>query len=71
MHNSLPPRAVWIGASDKKSEGNHVWPTGDDLKCYKNWDNGQPNGGDCVLMMTQTGKWHDYGCWNYYHYVCE
>lgn len=74
----------WIGATDRKTEGEWVWSDGTPLD-YTNWCDGEPN--DATLYTDYTGEDcvhydHDYdrgrGCWNdkrcnfgNFYYVCE
>ncbi|MDE0770905.1 MAG: gliding motility-associated C-terminal domain-containing protein [Salibacteraceae bacterium] len=60
--------SVWTGYNDKLNEGKFVWTDGRDTT-FKNWANGQPNGGggseDCVVLQlngADSGKWADTTC---------
>jgi len=60
--------SVWTGYNDKLNEGKFVWTDGRDTT-FKNWANGQPNGGggseDCVALQlngADSGKWADTSC---------
>jgi len=74
----------WIGATDKKTEGEWVWTDGTPLD-YTNWCDEEPN--DATLYTDYSGEDcvhydHDYdmgrGCWNdkrcnfgNFYYMCE
>jgi hypothetical protein len=55
-------RRIWIGFSDRTTEGTFEWSDGTAAK-YTNWNAGEPNnsGGteDYAEMLGSTGKWND------------
>lgn len=56
------PQLVWIGLSDRNSEGNYEWQDGAPFG-YANWAAGEPNdlGNEDYVMMVDpaTGQWND------------
>ncbi len=63
ISNLLPDDfRVWIGLSDKGSEGVYRWVTGETFT-YKNWDTNQPdnhnNNEDYIELLQHSGKWND------------
>ncbi|MDB9476323.1 lectin-like protein [Dolichospermum circinale] len=56
---------LWIGLTDKVTEGQFKWASGE-ISTYTNWftgqpDNGGPQGEDYVAMnFGSAGKWNDY-----------
>lgn len=72
-----PEAVVWLGASDRESEGYWKWTNGDlfwthsynsngvDLHAYTNWREGEPNHADgnenCASYKPQSG-WNDVNC---------
>jgi len=79
-------RDAWIGASDRKKEGNWVWVNGDamgkgkkknfkytDFEYSKKWAGGEPNdhsGEDCGMMWVGRKKWNDDKCGKKMHFLC-
>ena len=57
---------MWLGATDKDSEGKWKWVTGESFE-YTNWDSIEPNnytaviseGEDFMHICKSTGKWND------------
>ena len=71
--------ALWIGATDKDSEGNWVDPNGNELT-FTHWytEASQPNNaGDCAIIDTRTefininGAWWDEDCSGKRPSICE
>ena len=71
---------VWLGGSDKWSEGNWVWEDGSSISGFTNWYTlgllfpAQPDGdGDCLQMAQTFGTWFDKDCnsWFANRAVCE
>ncbi|XP_017571215.1 CD209 antigen-like protein C isoform X2 [Pygocentrus nattereri] len=69
--------AVFIGLSDRETEGVWKWVDGSVLTTGY-WENGQPNNGkwissqDCAVTGPQLGKrWNDKPCKNSYYWICE
>lgn len=59
----------WIGLS--RAGGDWTWADGKAVS-YLNWDNGQPTSdGDCVFMLTSTGKWSIANCAILRPFLCE
>jgi len=65
---------IWLGASDKQSEGYWKWPNGDLFwmqnadsntpSTYSNWRSGEPNNADgehCATYLPEKG-WNDVKC---------
>ncbi|XP_061175924.1 perlucin-like protein [Saccostrea echinata] len=66
---------VWVGATDRDTEGTFTWVRNNEELTYLPWDDGQPddkNGQDCV-RINSSGKWKDAACkdFNHMNYVCE
>lgn len=58
--------ALWLGLTDRVSEGNFLWASGE-LVSYLNWSGGEPNntpnsdttGEDYAAMRAADGAWND------------
>lgn len=58
--------ALWIGLTDKVTEGNFLWASGESVS-YLNWAGGEPNntsnpdptGEDYAAMRAADGAWND------------
>lgn len=65
VHNLLNESTksyCWLGATDKDSEGNWVWITGESLSAYSNWDPNQPDNWLLIedyMHMKNDGTWND------------
>lgn len=73
LTNSTATGSIWIGLTDKNSEGNFVWITGETFS-YSNWDTGQPdnaNGNQHYGILQNNGRWDDGYIGNSYHYILE
>ncbi|MBQ1391400.1 MAG: cell wall-binding repeat-containing protein, partial [Firmicutes bacterium] len=76
IKNLTGGKAVWIGLSDKASEGSWQWLTGESYS-YKNWNSGEPNdsagdeGEEDYVHYSDGGNWNDNGGYKTYHFVCE
>ena len=71
--NAIQAGSVWIGLTDKVSEGNFEWVNDDPLN-YTNWKNNQPdNGGnsDYAILKRYNKKWYDQKSYKKYEYVME
>ncbi|HSD86025.1 MAG TPA: C-type lectin domain-containing protein [Kofleriaceae bacterium] len=69
---------VWVGLSDRKTEGTFIPVTHEDTNGYPAamktpWAPGLPtNGGaDCAQMEPVTGLLHDISCTDSQNYICE
>lgn len=60
---------TWLGYNDRAAEGAWEWANGDTVS-YANFAFGEPNGGDCVRMLTN-GYWYDRDCDYAYDSFCE
>ena len=79
MHDLAPALQVWIGYTDRVTEGTYFWVAGDGLhpntpSCF--WTTGEPSsaGGDnCVVELgnNQCGDWFSRNCGELKEYVCE
>ncbi|NJL55065.1 hypothetical protein HC928_07640 [bacterium] len=66
-------RLYWIGYSDRDSEGNFVWASGQ-TPDYTNWLAGEPNNGKCFAdehyaamnWFSAEGQWNDLNDQGYY-----
>lgn len=65
---------AFLGVTDVETEGHFVDLTGQSIT-YQNWNGGEPNDGasgeDCVMILTQEGKWNDITCSASLLAVCE
>ncbi|KAM4560988.1 uncharacterized protein V3H82_015062 isoform 1-T1 [Fundulus diaphanus] len=70
---------LWIGLSDKETEGSWKWVDGTSLS-FTYWAKTQPDGDintlrgdeDCVLISSYDGLfWHDFPCSLSMHWICE
>jgi C-type mannose receptor len=75
----LPPKLdnanrVWIGFSDRHSEGKWEWITDENLS-FQNWAPGLPDnlGGnqDCAEMGYAGSKWNDKESTSRFAFICE
>ena len=69
LANILTLQSAWIGLSDRYSEGNFEWTSGEALN-YTNWLQGQPNNynnNQDYVEMLHDGRWND----QYNHYALE
>ncbi|XP_033107156.1 macrophage mannose receptor 1-like [Anneissia japonica] len=68
---------IWIGLSDKDSDGEYEWISGDNYIASNNsWDVGQPDAsaGKCVEVLNKgsnTGPWSTAKCEDRKAFVCE
>ena len=67
--------SLWIGASDKRSEGNFEWSDGKKFS-FSNWYPKEPNGQrheNCVhiLPSIEERKWNDGKCDNKFGFICS
>jgi hypothetical protein len=65
-------RSVWIGLSDRASEGTFLWVT-DAALAFDEWATGEPNnlwGEDCTEYRADE-TWNDVWCDSRRPYVCE
>ncbi|MCD7773994.1 MAG: leucine-rich repeat protein [Clostridiales bacterium] len=76
-YSSTSKNSFFIGFTDKDSEGNWVWVTGEDVT-YTNWDRGEPNNGngggeqDYATMVKGKSVWDDeWGNTVLSYYICE
>ena len=56
---------VWLGISDRHSEGVWVFESNGNSVTYANWDDDEPNdanGGEDCAHMRANGKWNDRDC---------
>ncbi|XP_005097625.3 macrophage mannose receptor 1 [Aplysia californica] len=63
----------WIGANDRGVETGWQWADRSPM-AFINWAPHQPNNAhnsDCVVMITQSGRWDDLPCQDRYGYICE
>jgi len=79
---ALATKDVWIGGSDKATEGTWIWPSGTEF--YKNkapvsgiytnlataFENTGQENQDCTQIKTD-GKWDDIVCTTFKDYICE
>ena len=69
---------LWIGASDKNTEGNWRWTTGESMS-YSDWGENQPDNAaspgegteNYVHIWGNTGKWNDNAGCVQYPFMCE
>ena len=58
--------AIWIGLSDRKTEGSFLWVTGEDTSGYpplSAWEGGMPGGdGNCVMIRASSTQLDDVNC---------
>jgi len=69
-----PVADVWLGGSDRVTEMEWLWVTGEAM-VFEGWRTGEPNdnnGEDCMIMEVDVGgTWDDRDCDNTYGYYCE
>ena len=56
---------VWLGISDRHSEGVWVFESNGNSVTYANWDDDEPNdvnGAENCAHMESNGKWNDRDC---------
>lgn len=75
----LPPKVdsanrVWIGLSDRQSEGEWQWVTGEKMS-FQNWGTGLPdnlrNNQDCAEMGYAGSQWNDREARSRFAFICE
>lgn len=65
VHNLLSESTkqyCWLGATDRDSEGNWAWITGESFSAYSNWNSGEPNDWSSIedyAEMKRDGTWND------------
>mmetsp|Transcript_96381 Transcript_96381/g.171312 ORF Transcript_96381/g.171312 Transcript_96381/m.171312 type:complete len:483 (+) Transcript_96381:106-1554(+) len=71
-------KRVWIGLSDRYSQGDFQWIAKECNSSYTNWAKGEPDEetGNCVYMREQDsgwehGRWEDEGCEGRLSCLCE
>lgn len=78
--SNIPGGAVWIGLTDKETEGTFVWESGRQLSAEvaAHWNAGEPNDDndagdqDCVSMYSQMSDgMADRQCHNEMAYICQ
>jgi len=65
---------IWLGASDRGTEGKWVSAQAHEEIAYTNWFKEQPNGGrqeNCAYMKVENGLWNDGSCHRKLNYVCK
>ena len=70
--------SIWLGATDKDSEGTWKWVTGEGFS-FSDWGEGEPNNDvslnegreDYIHMLTENGKWNDSAGSVTYPFICE
>ncbi len=64
----------WIGATDRASEGEFRWVTGEPFQ-FKAFGGDQPDSrdpfDDCLVLKGLTRGWHDHACAMRYPALCE
>ena len=66
---------LWIGLTDKSTEGTFVWETDGEALSYMNWAHRQPNNWkgaqECAAIIKRDGAWGDMKCGSPHHYLCQ
>ena len=60
--NESTKQYCWLGATDRGSEGNWAWITGESFSAYSNWRSNQPDDWSLIedyAQMTSDGTWND------------
>ncbi|MEO1261543.1 MAG: SdrD B-like domain-containing protein [Bacteroidota bacterium] len=77
VRNNIMADRVWIGFTDKNSEGNFKWVNNESVT-YSNWSYGEPNNqgvsggqGDYTVLEKSSGKWKDRHGGDHYEFVIE
>ena len=66
-------KAVWLGTTDKETEGVWKWITGEELS-YTNWNRGEPNdagGREDYAELYASGYWNDMTATATRIFICE
>ena len=76
LRGVMVDRPIWMGASDRKSEGKWVWETSGKFLTdgFTAWGPGGPDdkdGEDCLEWNIYAGVWNDAPCGQKLPFVCE
>ena len=70
-----PNKNWWLGLSDKASEGNFTWETGEPYGSFTAWGGPNPNNDgneDCAELKTKgVHRWNDTECGSKKRFICE
>ncbi|XP_045207411.2 C-type mannose receptor 2-like [Mercenaria mercenaria] len=64
---------LWIGLNDIFTPGIWTWFSGRKEIDFQNWASGRPDNesGKHCAVMTLSGQWEDYDCYDSYNWICE
>ena len=62
--------AFWTSGRRRDGRTDFYWKGRNQEFTFTNWDQGQPDGGDCVEIR-QNEHWYDYSCDYKEYFICE
>lgn len=70
MYNALVTENIWIGVTDRITEGTYLSVTGG-TATYLPWGAGEPDAEDCVYIESLSMMYRAQGCGSGRRYICE
>lgn len=70
MYTALVTQNIWIGVTDRITEGMYLRVTGG-VQTYLPWGIGEPDAEDCIYIDGLTAQLVAQGCSSGRRYICE